>query len=147
MREILFRGKRIDNGEWVDGSLITDVFYRVGEGNKNSIPYILSVSGIDYDSWEDLDDDYGLYEVDHDTTGQYTGLTDKNGKKIFEGDIIKHYFSLRFSPSVGQVMYEDEHCKWVTKDVYNDTWEIHKGCIYEVIGNIHDNPELMEDKP
>lgn len=158
MREILSRGKRVDNGEWVEGSLITDVFYRVGKGNKNSIPYILSVSGIDYDSWEDLDDDYGLYEVDPDTVGQYTGLTDKNGKRVFTDCIVTDGFDsiigiVRFgeySNPVADGYHIGFYIEWGGK--YHDIlrkdlgyWA--KKSNFEVIGNIYDNPELLEDKP
>ena len=152
MGEILFRGKRVDNGEWVEGSLITDVFYRVGEGNKNSIPYILSVSGIDYDSWEDLDDDYGLYEVDPDTVGQYTGLTDKNGKKIFEGDIIKIFpdcdylddYDISKVYSYNGIFCVDYHVDDFDSTALGFLESYIPDCAFEIIGNIHDNPELLE---
>lgn len=126
MREILFRGKRVDNGEWVEGD-----FCHPSNICKESIGYDeqLKQSGIPI--WED-------YNIRTETVGQYTGLTDKNGKKIFEGDIIKDRFD-----DIGQIEYKPKYVAfiiqgwetgfafWVKKDI-------------EVIGNIHDNPELLK---
>ena len=126
MREILFRGKRVDNGEWVEGD-----FCHPSNICKESIGYDeqLKQSGIPI--WED-------YNIRTETVGQYTGLTDKNGKKIFEGDIIKDRFD-----DIGQIEYKPKYAAfiiqgwetgfafWVKKDI-------------EVIGNIHDNPELLK---
>ena len=129
MREILFRGKRIDNGEWVYGDLVQSPAYCVVQIYE-----------------QDLCGDN--FAVDPSTVGQYTGLTDKNGKKIFEGDIVKHYFSKRFDPIVGRVAFDGHDCRLKLYSCTDGTESgFYRGCIYEVIGNIHDNPELLEDKP
>ena len=122
MREILFRGKRIDNGEWETGSL---VYARMGTSEEQA----------------SIADKMTAYHtpVIPETVGQYTGLTDKNGRKIFEGDIIHGNlgnFVVRWSDNIsGFVAGEKER----THPCLN------RGTMkcYEVVGNIHDNPELL----
>lgn len=89
MREILFRGKRADNGEWIRGDLITTPFIR--RETQQNITYILDITKADYDCFEDLVEDNGIFEVDPETVCQYTGFTGKDGRKIFEGDIVQDY--------------------------------------------------------
>ena len=118
MREILFRGKRVDSGELVYGWLC-----RVGDKYANIVEKDTEV----------------LYSVSTKTIGQYTGLIDKNGRKIFEGDIVD---CLEF---YGEVYYDPEGCF----DLRDNTPEMCGGFIgdynsLEVVGNIYDNPELLE---
>jgi uncharacterized phage protein (TIGR01671 family) len=127
MREILFRGKRLSNGEWVYGDLLHD--------------------GYDYDVaiWE-----RGtklVTEVVSSTVGQYTGLT-ANGNRIFEGDIVFAKDDLLGSPFAdgikGKVVYCETAFFIETKNVM-DTQGLFNECAdYEIIGNIHDNPDLLE---
>lgn len=129
-REILFRGKRTDNGEWVEGL--------VARYNPK------------FDCANIVDDFESLVPVKTETVGQYTGLTDKNGKKIFEGDIVKHYNHCditEYSEDIGRVFYYTETCRFLrTSKLFPDNClEIYSSCEYEVIGNIYDNPELMEE--
>ena len=130
MREILFRGKRVDTGEWVHGDLIHHDGY-VAIWDKNA-SYV-----------ED-------FEVIPESVGQYTGLTDENGKKIFEGDIVT--FKTFTQKLKAEVIYKggEYWCKSkcgkellsiVVENCKKDC-ELH--C--EIIGNIHDNPELLEVK-
>ena len=144
MREILFRGKRIDNDEWIEGNFGE---YALGSGEKIScisIPKANSVAGS------------LCYDVDPETVGQYTGLTDKNGKKIFEGDILE---GIRYgNEERAEVLWIDKAASWGIRYSFreknesgytswlNSAWfrTINDARGPVVIGNIHDNPELLE---
>lgn len=129
IKKILFRGKRVDNGEWIEGYFWKDIW-----GDNTEYIY--------YDG-ED-------YEVIPETVGQYTGLTDKNGKKIFEGDIVMHIQKYDISgvvASVGIVRWSNSYGSWVITDFDNGRADMFLGNEAhrtEVIGNIHNNPELLE---
>ena len=134
MREILFRGKS-ENGKWIEGCLIHAEKYTCILQNESK------VHPMDYPY---LDGELGTIDgkadpVVPETVGQYTGLTDKNGKKIFEGDIVK--WNINFA-----IVWQD--CKFVIKkDInakpYDYVLSCFDGTEFEVIGNIHDNPELL----
>lgn len=130
MREILFRGKVNDTKEWLMGDLISHTY------EKPNIRPIGTLSS---------------YIVIPETVGQYTGLTDKNGQKIFEGDIVKIERGLMLNGKyayceIGKVVYEQccffvvfaDDCRRIRLYRENDTER------YEIIGNIHDNPELLK---
>jgi uncharacterized phage protein (TIGR01671 family) len=136
VREILFRGKRIDNGEWVEG-----YYFCSRNPHRENIHKI-----------HPLDSDWS-YEISPSTVGQYTGLTDKNGKKIFEGDILEVHDKLPFFDGYnseeicynGKVMYIDDQGMYVCEgnEDGNTLCALNLDeC--EIIGNIHDNPELLE---
>lgn len=130
MREILFRGKtRL--GEWVQGNY---EYFPLDDGTMHTM---ISVWG------------KSLYDVIPETVGQYTGLTDKNGTKIFEGDILSYeYGDLK---KRGFVFYYDRGAKFGIKenDKHDNLSLLHdtqvKAWNIKVIGNIHDNPELMKE--
>ena len=131
----LFKAKRLDNGEWVTGSLIT-----CEDGTcKIAIRY--------------LDDSANIailicaYEVDRDTICQCTGLKDKNGKLIWENDVVKgkYYNRGRSHRHIGQVKYIYGAYKVVGVKQYTGYHVILDGS-YKIIGNIFDNPELLESE-
>ena len=124
MREILFRGKRPNNGEWAHG------FFVKMFGTYHII---------------DKDDENTAYEVIPETVGQYTGLKDKNGKRIFDGDIVRcgtgRICKVIFFISPGVSGFD------LVPIGGFDAPPPHNWSLFadtEVIGNIHDNPELLE---
>ena len=122
MREILFRGKRIDNGEWVEGFYNHLPCGRFG-ADEHMIQTVLENGKIGM-----------LHDIYPYTVGQYTGLKDKNGKRIFEGDILSIW-----NESHDVVVFEDG-----AFDLENTSIPIRFANKFEVIGNITDNPELLE---
>lgn len=136
MREILFRGKRIDNGEWVEGDFIAPYFI---SPYKNSELYIngtyVNEKSVDGIVWCQV----SLYRIVPSTVGQYTGLTDKNGKKIFDGDIVKRLGDKCV------VKWTEEDAKFI---IIGSMTKLDFSLFFaenlEVIGNIHDNPELLD---
>ena len=128
MREILFRGKQTDNGEWIEGAYSP---FHLNFGEREEKPHIIIISDD-----EDID---GLWcEVIPETVGQYTGLTDKNGKRIFEGDIVDYISSdVIGNPKTGTIIVEDM-TDYDTMIYLNHSDEL------QIIGNIHDNPEIFK---
>ena len=130
----LFRGKRLDSGEWVEGYLSKrPSAIQIGD----YCPWYISVPPLD------PDDNGGYYNVDPDTVGECTGLKDKNGKLIFEGDILeREYLGEKHRYTV---VYSRAAFAWGEKNKYGLTGRFGKGIgTIEIIGNIHDNPELLE---
>ena len=125
MREILYRGKRVDNGDWGYG-------YAVKGNDKKYQMFIAASIGVGFFTGGII-----AYEVIPETVGQYTGLCDKNGKKIFEGDIVE-------SPNgtQGFIEWQNAECAFLVN--IGDDWQTMDDCTYEVVGNIYDNKEEEE---
>lgn len=135
MREILFRGKRIDNDEWTEG-------YLFKQWNRT---FLL---------WGMTGDIPNMIEVIPETVGQYTGVIDKNGKKVFEGDIIDYTWDTLCGGKEHRtyvISYANNEAKFVGDCVIGNprhslpTFE-YIGERGEVIGNIYDNKEILEGK-
>lgn len=126
-REILFRGKRVIDGKWVESCCL------LGEMHSGTV----------------------TYDFVSETVCQYTGLTDKNGRKIFEGDIVKAEFSfndfardrVEHKEYIYEISYHEKYCYFYLKRknnnlLFDGNWSYALMKI-EVIGNIFDNPELL----
>lgn len=123
MREILFRGKT-DDGEWVYGSFCMDA--------REQFNGLCGVDGF-IRLYDKAKGKMQTYEVDRETVGQYTGLLDKHGKRIFEGDIVK----------VDEKNYEVKFILWQFFIGINMPIA-YKRFDCEIIGNIHGNPEMLK---
>ena len=158
MREILFRGKRADNGEWIEG-------YYAKQSNHACFAHELKYQHFIF---KDVCLDFNLgglqeFEIIPETVGQYTGLTDKNGRKIFEGDILRgfeypfcsningefNYFAeiVWFDDSSAFGIYTFKNPKSNVRGISEgntDYLEYFNADKWEVIGNIHDNPEILK---
>lgn len=143
MREILFRGKRTDNGEWVEGYLYEHKPPLRGIVPKDYIPepnkwYITKTAFADWNMPRQVE----LNEVDPNTVGQYTGLLDKNGKRIFEGDVLEVNYGKVYVAAKGKVRFD---CGCYMLEGVSSALSLYAYVPYsEVIGNIHDTPKLLE---
>lgn len=152
MREVLFRGKCIDEtclkGKWLEGDILHDGVtgkYYINTGNCLNESDIVGEEGLLR---------FVAYEVDPETVCQYTGLTDKNGRKIFENDICSD------GTNIVRILWNDSHHQWgveISKTEYiltrglifplwqYDNCEMNGYRELEIIGNIFDNPELLKE--
>lgn len=144
-REIEFRGKDVESSKWLYGSHFT-------------------YSGEDYIIPQNLLDikDYEAYQADQNTIGQFTGLRDKNGRKIYEGDVVRRKDSaygmadtgvVKFDCSLGAFVFESENRGRTYRAVFRKHFSDNDGKYtiegtysYELLGNIYDNPELLDKK-
>lgn len=137
MREILFRGKDIA-GNWYAGNLaVVKEDMHNGAGTIKAGSYISNEYGRPF-----------AYQIRPETVSQFTGLTDKNGNKIFEGDIIKHnntHFVVEFSANhLGFICIDRKHkTRGGFANWRDGNWMKNVSSYIQIIGNIHDNPELL----
>ena len=127
MREIKFRGKRLDNGEWIEGDLLRmdDHWFIFPDP---------APEGID------------KYEVDPATVGEYTGLKDRNGKEVYEGDVMKIPETDFNAEIIGRVLFDDD-AYYIIPLRGGHLWGLHwslRKHDAKIIGNIHDNLELLK---
>lgn len=146
-RQIRFRGKRKDTGEWVYGDLLhidSGCLIYFGSQTETETPYIEKSSPIAVELFKTE-----IAVVDPESVGQFTGLLDRNGKEIYEGDIVSWLF-FHGSLEVGKVEYKREEAQFrivnTTMDNRESTTTIQNKRNLMVRGNIHDNPELLNDK-
>lgn len=132
-REHKFRGKRKDNGNWVYG-------YYIGKTSEDTKLFDYAIMSIN---------NHCEYEVDSETVGEYTGRPDKNGKDAYEHDIVKGKWPYS---SIGIITWNKDRCGFyiqpidgLQKAAYDKGYKLN-GTKFEIIGNLHDNPELLEAK-
>lgn len=148
IREAIFRGKRTDNGEWVEGDLL---HYESGE-----MAICKGFSKYGYEATEII----GRYKVLPETVGQFTGLTDKNGKRIFEGDILDvssdvayggvavhrlGYFVVEFhNGCFMKSALDDPQLSFFDNAKRKGLYHFISTDIHKIVGNIHDNPDILK---
>ena len=132
MREILFRGKRFDNGDWIEG-WVTSQFKKYTEGE-----FLTRIKSNVFGGGERL--------VDTETVGQYSGFIDINGKKIFEHDLClcKRNINDRFDKTVFETKYDKLIGFYGENEWGGNTISADEFDMCEIVGNVFDNPELLE---
>ena len=142
MRKILFRGKRLQGGEWVEGYFFkSDINKKERESGKATMIFTP-----DCDTFIMVPECHNSFMVVSDTVGQYTGLKDKNGKRIFEGDICRNtrtgeIVSVKWHGTMAGYVWDKRRAD----SFLFDFGELFRACDkYEVIGNIPDNPEMLK---
>lgn len=136
-RQIKFRAKHIKNGAWLYGDLL--------QSNEGSV--YIGVHG------RYIDDGYHFNEmydetcyVDEDTIGQFTGLLDKNGREIYEGDIVKYYDDIEDELVSAEVIYHADSCSFCAQPKCSEPVGLFAHWQYEIIGNRFNHPSLISKK-
>lgn len=167
-REIIFRGKRIDNGEWIEGSLIItkDRYKNIPETEHEIVIPLEYCAMTNFDPYrdkkKDVKRDFMFVKVIPSTIGQFTGFLDNNGNKIFENDILyckklrtNHWKGIyNWIDKISVVKYGKKSAGWTLKFYFRKDERFGTTKYYSlsgiqsmiIIGNIHDNPELLDEK-